>query len=144
VLRGLQLCFWAQDPIRPIYGPKMRPTSTTPSPTTCLVECLNGRRTSETWPPCAGLAPTMAGLSCRVPCTLAHNFGEAECRSHSPSPLLAPLALSFAISAPEHGRRSHGRLPSSMAASTALSCPTPFSSLTRRSHHRLLLGLPMP
>jgi hypothetical protein len=31
-----------------------------------------------------------------------------------------------------------------MAAGTAWSRPTPFPSLTRRPHHRLLLGLPMP
>jgi hypothetical protein len=34
--------------------------------------------------------------------------------------------------------------PSPMAADTAWSCPTPFASPTRRPHHHLLLGLPMP
>jgi hypothetical protein len=71
----------------------MRPTLTTPSPTTCLVECCNERRASWACPPCATRAPPFWTCGCAS----ARPFWtpNALCSlSHSQTLLLRLLALS--------------------------------------------------
>jgi hypothetical protein len=99
---------------------------TSTSPTMCSVEGLNGRRASGRGLHALAVPPPWLGRAAACPVPSLMILEKQGAALAFPLALLAPLALSFAISAPEHGRRSHGCPSISMATGIAWSRSAPF------------------